>query len=132
MSGEDEYSDSDRSRIISSSSSEDESFDTSDMNSHSQETLSRVERNAPSLTTLILDGINFPREYANGQRYFSSRAGDDYCILGDHIGYNTHVTTLIYEPHRCAALSARDHAFFDGLIHNSSINELQLIAGIVM
>lgn len=88
------------------------------MNSRSQETLLKVGQNDSNLTTLIL------RRETDKYGSFHSYRGGDYSLLGECIGRNTHLKTLKVQ-HR-GALSVREQDFFDGLIRNSSINDLQL------
>jgi len=91
------------------------------MNSFSQETLRKAETNNSNLTTLILREEN---NIHNGS--FHSNLGDDYSLLGEYIGNNTHLQTLMVEHNNTLALSVREQDFFEGLIRNSSINELSL------
>ena len=62
------------------------------MDSHSQETLRRVEQN-------ICLMLNTPWETEPrwGMRCFNSNLKDDYLVLGKHIENNTHLTELIID-----------------------------------
>ena len=60
------------------------------MDSHSQETLRRIEDNDATLTGLVL----FP---VAGDGRFNSKNGSDYSKLGTSIGKNSHITKLDVE-----------------------------------
>ena len=85
------------------------------MDSHSQETLRRVQENDDTLEILQI-----------GLRGFSSSVGDDYSRLGTFTGKNTRLTMLEIELSDGIALDVTNSAFYDGLKHNSSIHQLNI------
>lgn len=100
-------------------------------NSHSQETLSRVEQNSSNLKSLTLDGVSSNHKFFD-RRYFSSRLVDDYSTLGKHMVHNTHLTSLKINIHQSPALQSMAisegiaRSFFEGLSQNSSIKDLTI------
>ena len=96
------------------------------MDSHSKETLSRVEQNDSRLTCLILDT---PWETDPRWGYylgcFNSNLEDDYLVLGKHIENNTHITEL-----RINLRIMREQNFLENLVRNSSINNVMLVDSI--
>jgi len=122
------------------------------MNSHSRETLYRMEQNSSYLRSLTLDGVNSTHKYSDGHRYFSSSSVDDYSTLGEHMVNHTHLTSLTVNIHESEALQSTTlpsgstnpgftmrrlssevimaQTFFDGLRQNSSINALTLTSSI--
>ena len=86
------------------------------MDSHSQETLRRVEENDAELTELRIceasrDGV------------FISTDGADFSRLGAAIGKNTHLQRLAVHA---VALGVTNNEFYEGLKQNSSIHNLAL------
>jgi len=102
------------------------------MNSHSRETLSRIEQNSSNMRKLILDGVNSTRKHFLVDGYFSSSLVDDYSTLGEHIKNNTRLTSLKVNIHESEALQrvCMAQTFFDGLRQNSSIKDLTLTSSI--
>jgi len=87
------------------------------MDSHSQETLRKVEENDVELTTLWI---------GEGEGMFSSRVGDDFSRLGAAIGENTHITEVAVVLSNALALDVANDGFYDGLKLNSSVQGLRL------
>jgi len=87
------------------------------MNSHSQETLRRIEQN--DVTELCIGHSDF-------DGWFISSDAGDYSRLGAAIGNNIHLKTLNVYLGADQALDASNTEFFNGLKRNSSINDLSL------
>ena len=93
------------------------------MDSHSQETLRRVQQNDDTLNTLQLcQGTSM----FDGAGRFNSNDGSDYSKLGAAIGENTHLTTLDVNLSDGIMLDVIHTGFYDGLKRNTSIHELKL------
>ena len=91
------------------------------MDSHSQETLRRIEQNNDTLIQLSLGGNAYGR--------FTSSDASDYSRLGAAIRNNTHLTKLRVYLGANQALDISNNEFFDGLKRNTSINDLELSCG---
>ena len=84
------------------------------MNSHSQETLRKIEND--KLAQLKIGSL------PGG---FVSTNSSDYTQLGTYIGENTHLETL-WVTNEDSALDVANTGFFDGLRRNTSIYRLEL------
>jgi len=98
-------------------------------NSNIQETLQRISQNDHTLTKLCIDvpRNNLYHQYNSivSTGVFNSGSRDDFSQLGTSIAMNTHIKTLDISVLHATRVSLRT-GFYDGLRHNSSIQELML------
>jgi len=89
-------------------------------------TLSRVQRNDPSLRELELcNTVHFTHE---GMGCYWTIDSADLARLGDAIGANTNVRELVfYSTDELVDMAANNGAFFEGLKSNTSINNMFLV-----
>ena len=88
------------------------------MNLDSQQTLRRIEQNDETMIKLQIG-------YHGDGDGFSSNRSSDFSQLGVAIGRNTHLRVFGVDLDY-TALKATDRGFYDGLKHNTSINELNI------
>jgi len=87
-----------------------------------QETLQRISQNDHTLTKLYIDVCCNDQLNCIGK--FNSGTRDDFSQLGSSIAMNTHIKTLYIDVSHVA--NSIGTGFYDGLRHNSSIQNLML------
>jgi len=91
----------------------------------SRTTLNRLELNDSTLTELWIGEPNHTG-YEVNIGGFNSNNEDDFSRLGTSISMNTHLTKLHIDFYAITALDMSNRGFFQGLIQNTSINNLYL------
>ena len=91
----------------------------------SRTTLNRLELNDSTLTELWIGETNHT-EYDVNIGGFNSNNCDDFSRLGTSISMNTHLTKLHIDFYAITALDMSNRGFFNGLMQNTSINNLYL------